>query len=301
MTVLALLLCAGSHSAWALSLGPAMFMVQHVVPGQTLDVRKKAGVVFTVKNDTDTDGSYSLTCRKPSQNLGDWEAGYEEIPNPEWCVLEKTEFVVPAKTKVEIGLTINIPDKLDHYNCKWMLAVVLTAGKNTGIAVGLAIAARVQIETAFSDDKQSGGASAIAAVPCVVQVKGKAGSVFAESVTLRNNAQRELECKSERLVDVYPKEDIKYPRYASPRFQALVKETWLANVEPKFTMKNGENHELKLNGQIPATAKPGGKWEELVFVSEVSADPVLAPGKAGLVKRQVKTFFRVQYTVSEEK
>src|SRR5205823_4825872 len=122
-SIFALLLCAVSHSAWALSLGPALFMVQHVQPGQPIDVRKKAGVVFTIKNDSEKDGEYTLVCRKPSLNLSDWEAGYDEIPNAEWCVLEKNEFVVPAKSKVEVGLTISIPDKLDYYNCKWILAV----------------------------------------------------------------------------------------------------------------------------------------------------------------------------------
>ena len=137
-----------SSQVCAMGLGPALFKIQNIPPGQSVDVRKLSGVVFTVVNSSDKEELYSLVCKKPSQGgLVDWEAGYEEIARHDWCKLEKEEFTVAAKSKSEIGLIIEIPDKPEYFNCKWVLAVVLTSGGNKGIGVGLAVAARVQIET----------------------------------------------------------------------------------------------------------------------------------------------------------
>ena len=44
--------------SWALSLGPAIFMVQNVVPGQPLDVKKASGVVYTINNTSDQEGTF---------------------------------------------------------------------------------------------------------------------------------------------------------------------------------------------------------------------------------------------------
>jgi hypothetical protein len=280
-------------NAWALSLGPAIFMVQNVVPGQPLDVKKKAKVAFTVTNDTDLNRQYSLTCEKPSLSIADWERGYEEIPDPSWFKLEQNEFFVPAKQSVEVGLIIDVPNKPEYFNCKWMLAVVLTSGKSKGIGVGLAIASRVQIETARSHDANSGGAAPIAVVPCTEVIKGKPGAAFEKSFLIKNNSGRDLECVPERLVQVYATEEFKYPRYATPGCQQLLKESWFKTAPEKFSVKSGEKHEVKIAGTIPATAKIGEKWEELVFITA----PAAKPGDKGPAGRETRTFFRVIYQV----
>jgi hypothetical protein len=291
-----------TNSVWALSMGPGLFMVQNVHPGQSVDVRKKSGVTFTLKNDSDQDNTYNLVCRKPgTAGLADWEQGYDEIPDASWCKLEKEQVVVPAKSHVEVGLTIEVPDKPEYYNCKWILAVVLSGASGTGkVGVGLAIAARVQIETIANDDVKTSGGTPIAILPCVIDISGKPGDAFQQSVKLKNNTDRVLECKSERLVQVYT-EEVKYPRYTSGGFEALVKETWLdwpKDGPAPITLKTGEVNDYKVSGTIPKTAKPGGKYEELVFITAPPAEP--DKDKKGPAGRDTRTFFRIRYEVAAE-
>ncbi|MCY3022444.1 MAG: hypothetical protein NTW87_25980 [Planctomycetota bacterium] len=285
------------EKGWAASLGPAVFTVQNVVPGQSVDLRKTAGLVYTIGNTSDTEGTYSLVCQRPVEGgVLNWESGYDEIPDASWCKLEKEEVVVPAKSKAEVGLTITVPAKPEYHNCKWVAAVVLKASKTAGIGVGLAVAARVRIETAPSDDPGTGGAVSMAAIPCVLPVEAKPGSMFERCVLLRNNTERTLECVTQRLEDCYPEGESRYPRYTTSGYQALDKVTWLKDKEQKFTLKPGERREYKMKGQIPESAKPGEKREELVFITA----PAPEPGKQGPAGRETRTFFRVRYDVTAD-
>jgi len=105
---------------------------------------------------------------------------------------------------------------------------------------------------------------------------------------------RDLECTPGGFLQAYPDDkEYRYPRFTSHGYKLLVKETWLKANEEKFTLKPGEKHECKLAGQIPAAAKPGEKFEELLFITAPAAEP----GKAGPAGREVRTFIRVQYEV----
>ncbi|MGD0092298.1 MAG: hypothetical protein ABSE73_20470 [Planctomycetota bacterium] len=298
---LVLLLIAGlglaCKASWALSLGPAIFMVQNVVPGQPVDVKKTSGVVYTINNTSDTESALSLTCKKPIEGgVVAWEWGYDEIPDASWCKLEKEEITVPPKSKIEVGLTIAIPDKPEYYNCKWIVAVVLKPGKTAGPGVGLAVAARVQIETALNNDPKSGGAVALAAIPCLLPIEGKPGGAAERTVLIKNNTDRTLECATQRLEDCFQEGESRYPRYTSPGYQALEKESWLKEKEQKFSLKPGEQHEYKLKARIPEAAKPGEKREELVFITA----PAPEPGNKGPKGRETRTFFRIRYDVVAE-
>jgi hypothetical protein len=55
-------------------------------------------------------------------------------------------------------------------------------------------------------------------------------------------------------------------------------------------------YEYKLSGRIPKAAKPGGKYEELIFITAPPADPE----KKGPAGRDTRTFFRIRYEVTAE-
>ncbi|MFH0938711.1 MAG: hypothetical protein V1899_05460 [Planctomycetota bacterium] len=286
----------GPRQAYAMGLGPGLFKIQNVPPGQSVDVRKLSGVVFTVTNSSDKEESFSLLCKKPSQGgLVDWEAGYEEIADAAWCKLEKEEFAVAAKSKAEIGLIIEVPDKPEYYNCKWMLAVVLTSGGNKGIGVGLAVAARVQIETLPGVKEDTVSAMPLGIVPSALDISVKPGEAFKRSVLLRNNTSKKVMCITERLVDIYT-DPRKHDRYTSGGFKPLIATTWLTEKFETFSLKSGKKEKLKLVGRAPETAKPGEKWEELVFVCG-KPDEKMNEGEKNERNTNIKTFFRVRYTV----
>ncbi len=255
----------------ALEMGPGMFMVQDVPPGREVNLRKIGGVLFTVTNRADHAMDYTLSCHRPQEGgLPTWEKGYEEIPNAAWCYLEETTITVPAKSEKQVGLIINIPDEPENYNRKFMLAVILNTGKNGNTSVGLAVACRVQIETAINDHLDSSTVAPLAVVPGTITVSGKPGATVSGSVLVRNNTSGRFDATVVRLPQVYA-DPIKHPRYYSSGFEAQ-KEPWLAPQTAALPLDAGGGTLLSFSGTIPATAEVGKKYEELAFIRATTSD-----------------------------
>lgn len=255
----------------ALEMGPGMFMVQEVPPGREVNLHKVGGVLFTVTNRADHAMDYTLSCHRPQEGgLPTWEQGYEEIPNAAWCYLEETTITVPAKSEKQVGLIINIPDEPENYNRKFMLAVILNTGKVGNTSVGLAVACRVQIETAINDHLDSSTGAPLAIVPGTITVSGKPGASVSGSVLVRNNTSGRLDAAVIRLPQVYS-DPIKHPRYDSNGFQPQ-KEPWLASQAAAFPLDVGGGTLLAFTGTIPATAEVGKKYEELAFIRATTSD-----------------------------
>lgn len=271
----------------ALAMGPGLFMVQNVTPGQEIDLRKLGGLLFTVENDSGQEQDYNLTCRKPSQSgLTDWEKGYEEIPDPAWCRVEEAVFTIPARGKKQIGLIIAIPQAAENLNRKFMLAVVLKAGKDPAFGVGLAIAARVQIETTVNDQLADERGAAVAIAPGTLTLSGTPGAIVSGVVQVRNNTGARIETQIERLPQVYP-DPAKHGRYVSNGFQPHPGEPWFVPRTPGFVLDAGGMQSLEFSGTIPATAALGQRYEELAFIRATAAD-----GKA------VLTLVRIQLVMA---
>ena len=255
----------------ALEMGPGMFMVQDVPPGREIDLHKLGGVLFTVTNRADHAMDYTLRCQRPKEGgLPTWEQGYEEIPNAAWCYLEETTITVPAKSEKQVGLIINIPDEPENYNRKFMLAVILNTGKVGNTSVGLAVACRVQIETAINDHLDSSTAAPLAVVPGTITVRGKPGATVSGCALVRNNTGGRLDAAVMRLPQVYA-DPIKHPRYDSNGFQPH-QEPWLAPQTPVFPLAVGAGTLLSFTGTIPATADMGKTYEELAFIRATAPD-----------------------------
>lgn len=255
----------------ALAMGPGMIMVQNIPPGQEVDLHKLGGTMFTIVNRSDKDQDYNLTCQQPiTGGVPEWEKGYEEISDPAWCRVEESVFTVPAHGEKKVGLIIHIPDLPELYNRKFMLAVVLKGGRQLGTSVGLAVACRVQIETAINDHLDSSTAAPLAVVPGTITVSGKPGAAVSGSVLVRNNTSGRFDATVVRLPQVY-EDPIKHPRYYSNGFEPQ-KEPWLAPQSAAFPLDACGGTLLSFSGAIPATAEVGKKYEELAFVRATTAD-----------------------------
>lgn len=256
----------------ALAMGPGLFMVQNITPGQEVDLHKLGGLLFTVENDSTEAQDFNLTCRRPSQaGLNEWEKGYEEIPDPTWCRLEESVFTIPAKATKQVGLIINLPAGQELHNRKFMLAVVLKSGKDPAFGVGLAIAARVQIETTVNDQPPSATSGALAIAPGTLTLTGKPGAALRGEIQVRNNTGARLETQVQRLPQVYA-DPAKHGRYVSNGFQPHPGEPWLSTKSPTFTMESGATQSLLWEGTIPAQAALGQRYEELAFLRATTAD-----------------------------
>lgn len=255
----------------AIEMGPGMFMVQDVPPGREVNLRKLGGVLFTVYNRSDQVMDYSLNCKRPTQGgLTTWEKGYEEIPNAAWCYLEENTVTVPAKGEKQVGLIINIPDEPENYNRKFMLGVILSSGKAGGTSIGLAVACRVQIETAANDHLDSSTGAPIAVVPSVITVRGKPGAAVSGPVLIRNNFKGHADISMERLPQVQA-DPIKHPRYFSNGFIPQ-NEPWIIPQTASFPLEMGAGNLLMFTGTIPVTAEVGKNYEELAFIRAKAAD-----------------------------
>ena len=131
---------------------------KYIRPGEgEVDVSKTSGFTFSVENGTSEAHTFSVTTRTAKATLSSWEMGYESIPDLSWLRLDKSEVEVPAKSSGKVNLFINVPNKPEFFNRKWMAVVACTPGKTDpkGSSVGLIVASRVQIETAPKDDSGS--------------------------------------------------------------------------------------------------------------------------------------------------
>jgi hypothetical protein len=146
----------------------------------------------------------------------------------------------------------------------------LNTGKTGNTSVGLAVACRVQIETAINDHLDSSTAAPLAVVPGTITVSGKPGATVSGVALVRNNTSSRLDTAVVRLPQVYA-DPIKHPRYDSNGFQPQ-KEPWLAPQSAAFALDAGGGTLLSFTGTIPATAEVGKKYEELAFIRATTPD-----------------------------
>jgi hypothetical protein len=255
----------------ALAMGPGMILVQDVPPGREVDLHKLGGARFTVYNRSDAPQDYSLACKRPILGgLAAWERGYEEIPDPAWCRLEETVITVPAHGQKEVGLIIALPDRPELLNRRFMLAVVLTGGKQAGTSVGLAVASRVQIETTVDDRLSASVGGPLAVAPANLRLIGRPGEQVHGTVLVRNNTPGRIETTLQRLAEVYPEME-KHARYLTAGTLA-VSEPWLTASSATVAVEAGAGSLLHFNGSIPAGAEPGRTHEQLAFLCGKGAD-----------------------------
>jgi hypothetical protein len=293
LTALILLALVWPRETQAMGLGPSLSKVQNIAPGKLLDLKKR-NLTFFVINDGDKELKSKLFCEKPWS----WEAGYEKIPDTAWCHLEKEELTLPAHSRMEIGLTINVPDKPENYNRKWDLMVLMNMGHNKN-PFGLSVPVRVFLETLPSADSKSALGAPIGTAPSALDLAVAPGEHFSGTFLLRNNLATDLRCIPERLVQVYPDQEIKYERYISPDYKDLLKESWLTIKYEPFTLKTETNKEFKISGQVPASAQPGERWEDLIFFrGDVEQDKDKDEDKDKNKNEQVlRTFVRIRLTI----
>ncbi|MCY3022070.1 MAG: hypothetical protein NTW87_23910 [Planctomycetota bacterium] len=249
-------------------IGPGMILVENIQPGAPeVDVFGKTDLAFEVHNGTNKAHTFSVAVIKPRAAIASWEIGYEEIPDPSWCRLDKAELDLPAQTDGKVKLFIKVPDKPEYYNRKWMALVVCRPGKPTPGSVGLQVGARVQIETLAKADTDGVGAGPLALAPSVVRLEAKPGDSVEPVVKFRNNTAKEHTYTLLRL-DEAEKDAAKHERYFGPGCVQVIKPSWLTPDGTSFALKPGETKELKIKVSVPKNAEPGKRYEELLFLKD---------------------------------
>ena len=275
--------------AWGMTISPGLFLLQGIPPGQPVDLAAVAGFHFVVPNTEPKETTYNVISAKPIEGgILQWEAGYEEIPDPSWCRLEPRVFTIAPQKQAEIGLTIDIPDRPEFYNRRFVVAIVLAEGADPGIGVGLALAARIMIETIPDPTK---GGNALATIPAIVNVRGTPGQTVLATTRIVNRTGADRVLHPHRLSEIV-RDPLRRPRYASTGFEFLAETSWLTPGFTAMTLPADYSAPWTAALTIPADAVPGKDYEELAFLVE---DP--ASKDERVTSGTVVTFVRVQVHV----
>lgn len=254
-------------------IGPGMVLIENIKPGGgQVDVASKTGFTFEVVNDTNEKQLFNVTSRTARATISSWEMGYESIPDASWLQLEKKEIEVDAKSKGKIKMTLNIPDKPEYYNRKWMGIVACAPGAartDGGSSVGLVVASRVQIETLTRDDVEPAGGD-VGLVPASWMMSdAKPGDSWRKVIKIRNNTKDEHVYSVKQIGDV-EKEASRHARYYGQNFIPVEKEPWTAikDADKTFTLKAGETKEVPVMVTVGKDAKASKLYEELMFIQD---------------------------------
>ena len=269
MALLPFPLCGAESGGFGI--GPGMVMVQNIKPGAgEIDASGGAGFTFEVENGTASPQFFTLSTRTAKSTMSSWEMGYENLTELSWLRLDKTEMELAAKSKGPLKFFVNIPDKPEFYNRKWMAVVACSPGKATkgASSVGLIVAARIQIETIAKDDTDGANAGDTALIPSSWMMSdARPGDSWRKVFKIRNNTKDVHTYTLKHIEDLEP-DAKKYDRYFGMEFTKILKESWVTAGDQSFTLKPGEVKDLKLSVSVSKTAVPGKLYEELVFLQD---------------------------------
>ena len=294
-TVALLLMCFIS-SASAVAFGPPLTLFQDIPPGFEVDLKKVGNFSYQIVNKSNADQDYRIKTSVPHGEAGTWEHGYEIIPDISWCTMHESELTVAANTTKLVSMTINIPDKPENYNRKFMVYVVLEPGGQAALGVGLGLIARVMIETSVKPGPEfTGHSNALGIAPGQINIKGKPGDAFSKNINVMNHGgdSEFMICK---LPDFYP--TLKFARYQTNGFQLMPNNTWVEGLELS-KVKKGETKKIAIKGKISPEAKIGMKYEELIFFKPTTVTNI-ENEEENVRKLRIHAkmnFLRIQYIV----
>lgn len=267
-------------TAASLKVSPGGFIVHDIKPGVTYNLRELTGIKLSIYNDDDTTHTYALSVHKPS-DAGNWEKGYDEMPDPGWCWFEKKEATIGPR-KVGYGnLFFRIPDKERYYNQHWVAALGIMGKLERGIGFGLGIYVRIQMETQSRADSKEIPEGLTAFKPSLVTFDNiLPGTRQTGKLIVYNNDTR----KHTYTVN-FLSEDKERPAstYMTRTFKPLPDPSWIVLERETFDIDPGGSFVLKMKINIPdKTEYYDKKWEEILFVEPET-------GLSGFVRIRITT------------
>ena len=257
-------------SVYAMGISPGVFVVTNVPLGKEISASDGVAAIVIHNEESEQPLAVVLAATRPREGgVLSWEPGYEEFPDASWCRLDKTELEVPAKGVGKANLFINVPDKPENYNRRWMLAVVCGQKPKEQVAgaagAGIRLATRVGIETLPNANVDGTGNGAVALIPSVLAYQDCVpGETFIPVVKVRNNDKVDHQFTVQRLEQAVQDEE-KIKRYFRDGSTPLIKDSWVAPVGG-LAVKAGDIKELKFSVTIPKDAVAGRLYEEIVFL-----------------------------------
>lgn len=248
-----------------LGLGPALILVRDVPVGQAFSLGEVAKVRYQVHNNSNENATYGLKVVVPSRyDFIAFEKGYEPAPDATWFRLDRDEVTVPARGRVEVDLTIDIPDRAELRNRHWIVNIEAGPSDKGKALVGasLRLSARIMLETVAS--AESGGGE-IALASSVVNMQAQADGSWIGETRLRNHSAEAAQFDLLAAPEVFLAEPDKAHRYFSHIAQAVLGERWAVADAASFELAAGAERTIRFT--VPARPALAGVREEVLFVS----------------------------------
>ena len=255
---------SGPAEATSLKAGPASFILHNVTPGKLYDVYAMTGLRLTITNDDDESETWVLSTHRPSEG-GHWEKGYGEIPDPKWCLFDRTEITVPPKTDGNVNFFLKIPDDEQYYNQHWIVTLNISGKPVKGTSVALAVNIRGQIETESKADVKARPAGALGMRPSLVEFERMTPGGTAEAqVELYNNSPGD---RTYTLSSLLADSTVDRTVYFTEGYSQIPDAAWITH-ENTVAIKQGQSAVIRLGLRVPDDpANLGKKWEELLLIT----------------------------------
>lgn len=275
--------------AGGMRLSPAMVLVRDLPLGAPIDFGA-SGLPIVVENRTETAMTLSIravTVAPP------YERGYEPLPDPAWLRLEPGQLELPARTRMLVQPVLTLPDQAGLANRRFIVGVQLGAGGSGGsVGAGLALVARMQLETQSSDDLASNLGQPLSLAPGVA-IADLAGDTTTRVVRLRNNGTAAMAWQARPFTQTITRPD-RQSRYRAAEFVAA--DGWSRPEPASGELPPGGEVAITFTTNLPAGAKPG-RYEELWFVGP-AADLDLA-GSTEVDHQPICAFVRLHHRVGD--
>ena len=253
--------CGCPAEAVQLKVAPARFILHDIQPGLTYDMYKETGLRLTIFNDDNVSRSWNLTTHRPSER-GDWEKGYNEIPDASWCWFERDEVKVPANGVENVNFFLSIPEEERYFNQRWVVTLGVGGGDARGLSVAVDI--RAQLETAPKSDIKARPQGLLGIKPSVLEFEGmRLGEPRKAEVTLYNNNRQRHDYTVDSL---FRESEIDSTVYLKHSYKAVADPDWIQHersigIEPEGQVK------IPIQACIPSDAAcDGEKWEEILMI-----------------------------------
>lgn len=262
LVCLQLLLLAAQLTGASLRVSPARFMLHHIAPGRLYDIQKETGLKLTVYNDSSLTRSFVLSTRQPE--TGHFEAGYLAIPDASWCWFEKQELTVSPNSQASVGVILQVPDKPEFYNQKWIVVFGIKGKPGPG-GISLAIDVRGQIETRSRADLAEIPQGVLATKPSIASFDGlRRGETSTSEVLLHNGDSCE---HTYRFAPYFSTQEARPDVYLTGGYEPITDAGWVRASGGEIKLKPGESAKVPVEVRLPESAdKTKGKWEQILLV-----------------------------------
>ena len=280
--------------ATGVAFAPAIALVTRVPLGATVNLATDANQPFIVDNRGPDTAEVNLRGVEPvAGGMPLWEYGYEPIPDPSWvrCAPDSVGLGV-GQTQVEVVITV--PDEAQYAGRKFVAGVRLGLGSSEGSGAGLAMCARLLIETQDRSQHDAGGGW-LATVPGTVAISEPAGTTGVRLLALRNGTDAPLNLICHRLAEVEPRAAKLLDYHTVPATET----SWLTLPEP-FELSAGAATTLRLPFTIPAGTTPG-TYEDLLLFGEADQWAIVEAARELPAERKTQprlTLVRIRYEVA---